>query len=119
MSAMELDQIYETIDSETQKQYCNLQNVISKKESSYETLKQKEQQPYNRDHRKEIKTDTKTSPRKSCAIKIIAAMSVLSLLLATVALVGVVVILVQDPLSTTFEVLSYHCPVSTKLFSMS
>ena len=58
--------------------------------------KQKEQQPYNRDHRKEIKTDAKTSPKKSCAIKIIAAMSVLSLLLATVALVGVVVILVQE-----------------------
>ena len=58
--------------------------------------KQMEQQPYNRDHRKENKTDAKTSPKKSCAIRIIAAMSVLSLLLATVALVGVVVILVQE-----------------------
>ena len=58
--------------------------------------KQMEQQPYNRDHRKENKTDAKTSPRKGCAIKIIAAMSVLSVLLATVALVGVVVILVQE-----------------------
>ena len=57
---------------------------------------QMEQQPNNRDHRKEIKTDAKTSHKKSCAIKIIAAMSVLSLLLATVALVGVVVILVQE-----------------------
>ena len=55
-----------------------------------------EQQPYNRDHRKENKIDAKTSPKKGCAIKIIAAMSVLSLLLATVALVGVVVILVQE-----------------------
>ena len=58
--------------------------------------KQMVQQPYNRDHRKENKTDAKTSPRKGCAIKIIAAMSVLSVLLATVALVGVVVILVQE-----------------------
>ena len=58
--------------------------------------KQMEQQPYNRDHRTENKTDAKTSPRKGCAIKIIAAMSVLSVLLATVALVGVVVILVQE-----------------------
>ena len=58
--------------------------------------KQKKQQQYNRDHRKENKTDAKTSPRKGCAIKIIAAMSVLSVLLATVALAGVVVILVQE-----------------------
>ena len=58
--------------------------------------KQMEQQPYNRDHRKENKTVAKTSPKKSCAIRIIAAMSVLSVLLATVALVGVLVILVQE-----------------------